>query len=161
MYDQLNDLGFVKVATKVKEEVSFPAMLQEAYKHYPFITPEAIKKFNEELFKKTRIRTSRGGGMYDNTYDKLVFCKIADYPSAPPKEVLDDMQTAKDRGCFDTFEIGLIESIKEVEDPILFGRVKGCNDLFFVSQWDNDVKFEDLVKATDGKEFLRNNNIEA
>jgi hypothetical protein len=37
--------------------------------------------------------------------------------------------------------------VKEVIDPIIFGKIDGCTDRFFIAQWDDDVKIEDIVGA--------------
>ena len=35
----------------------------------------------------------------------------------------------------------------EIKDPIGFDKIDSCPDYFFVSQWEDDVKFEDIVFA--------------
>jgi hypothetical protein len=47
--------------------------------------------------------------------------------------------------CFDSFEIAKIQWKREIKDPILFGRIDGCPDRFYVSQWDDDVRIEDIL----------------
>ena len=63
----------------------------------------------------------------------------------PPDTVLDALEKAKEDNCFDTFEVAKISWIEEIKDPILFGIIEGCSDKFFISQWDDDVKIEDLL----------------
>ena len=36
------------------------------------------------------------------------------------------------------------EWIKEIKDPIVFGVINGCPDKFFISQWDDDIKIDDI-----------------
>jgi hypothetical protein len=35
-------------------------------------------------------------------------------------------------------------------DPIIFGRIKGSNNRYFVAQWDDDVKIEQILRADEG-----------
>jgi hypothetical protein len=51
---------------------------------------------------------------------------------------------------FDTYEIAHIQSIVERKDPILFGCITGCADKFFIAQWDDDVKIEDIINENEG-----------
>lgn len=144
--DKLEQLGFKKAHKKVTEKIDRSKKMHAAYQDYEFITPEDVKKFNELLKKKT-LKDTTGYA----TYDKLAFIEVKDYTEAPPQEVLDKMGTAVDKGCFDTFEIAKIDSVKEVKDPILFGRVTGCGDRFFIAQWDDDVTLKMIREAVDGK----------
>ena len=73
-----------------------------------------------------------------------------EYPSAPPQAVLDKVEEAQKVGCFDAFEVCKVESVREYKDPIVFGRITGCPDRFFIAQWDNDVKIEDILKENEG-----------
>ena len=57
------------------------------------------------------------------------------------------LEEAKKLDCFDEFEIAYIA---EVKDPILFGIVKGCSTKFYVAQWDDDVRIEDILAPNEG-----------
>jgi len=37
-----------------------------------------------------------------------------------------------------------------VPDPILLGRITGCENRYFIAQWDDDVKIEDILKENEG-----------
>ena len=53
-------------------------------------------------------------------------------------------------GVFDTFEVAKIESTRVYRDPIVFGRISGCDDRFYIAQYDDDVKIEDLLGPNEG-----------
>jgi len=80
----------------------------------------------------------------------LQFTAIQAYEKVPPDFVLEAMEKAMDLNCFDRFEVASIQSVKEIPDPIVFGVIDGCTDKFFISQWDNDVKIEDILKENEG-----------
>lgn len=61
--------------------------------------------------------------------------------------VLDSLEVAMGRKCFDSF---MVAHIIDVEDPILFGYINGCSDHFFIDQWDEDVKIQDILKDNEG-----------
>jgi len=145
--EKLQELGFGLIAKQVAAKDAMNSKVHIAYNNYEFITHKEYLDFNRDLRKRTEIKDK-----YESTFDALILTNITNYPELPPAHVLSSLQIAKDRNCFDTFEIAKIESIKEVIDPILFGRINGCSDMFFIDQWDNDVKFEDIkqtVKSID------------
>lgn len=135
--DQLERLGFKIAATKVKEASVKKRKMAIAYEHYRFVRQEKIDAFNAKLRKQ--------GSSYD--YKTLAFTPVESYPEVPPADVLQKMETAVERKCFDQFEVAHIINVK---DPILFGRIKGCPDRFFIGQWDDDVKIEDILKPNEG-----------
>lgn len=146
----LRELGFEKAAGELEKKVELKRKMIIAYENYRFVTPEIFKRFNDELRERTIKRTGKKGvNQYDH-YDKLVFKKVAEYKDAPPAEVLTEMRKAKAMGCFDTFEIGKIEATVEYKDPIVFGVINGCDDRFYIAQWDNDVKIEQILKEMEG-----------
>lgn len=139
---ELKQLGFETAGKKVEEQQELMIKLHFAYQDYEFVTQEDIDKFNEQLRKQTEKKE----GTYTTIYDVLKMIKIKDYTEAPPEDVLEKLKKAKADGCFDEFVIAKIESVKEVEDPILFGRIIGCGDYFFIAQWDDDVTME-MIKS--------------
>ena len=141
--DRLNRLGFKEAAFLVREKSARSRKLMIAYEHYRFVRDERITEFNAELKKKT----IKGKEPYDATWQVLQFRPIEDYRGAPPEDVLDLLEVAQERKCFDAFEVA---HIAQVKDPILFGRVSGCTDRFFIGQWNDDVKITDLIKDNEG-----------
>ena len=134
--DRLGKLGF-KTAVK---EISRQQRLVTAYEKYMFVMPDKIEAFNEKLRKET-LREDKNA----YHYKKLVFIPIEQYDQIPPEHVLDQLDKAVADGCFDRFEVCKIDWIKEVKDPIVFGRIDGCSDYFFIAQWDDDIKIEDIL----------------
>ncbi len=146
----LREMGFEAAATDLEKKIEFKRKMTIAYEHYRFVTPEIFNRFNEDLKERTLKRSGKEGVNLVHNYDKLVFKKVSEYKDSPPVAVLDEMRTAKAMGCFDTFEIAKIEATVEYKDPIVFGVIHGCDDRFFVSQWDNDVKISDILKEMEG-----------
>lgn len=146
----LRELGFEAAATELEKKIELKRKMTIAYENYRFVTPEIFKRFNDDLKERTIKRTGKKGVNEYHNYDKLVFKKVAEYKDTPPVEVLTQMKLAKDRNCFDTFEIAKIESVQEYKDPILFGVITGCDDRFFVGQWDDDVKIDQILREMEG-----------
>lgn len=108
-----------------------------------------FQAFNKKLKARTSKTTSRAGWSTE-TFDKLKFVPLAKYDQVPPTEVLDKLETAQERECFDSYEVCKVESVRKVEDPIIFGIVKGCPDKFYIAQWDDDVKIEEILGKDQG-----------
>lgn len=145
---KLADLGFTKAAKTYESKKALAKKLMLAYEHYRFVTPAVIEKFNKALEKKTW-KKNDSTNRYP-TYDQLNFDSIGNYGEIPPANVLEDVKKAKDMGIFDTFEVATIKSVEVRPDPIIFGRINECGDRFFISQWDNDVRIEDILGENEG-----------
>jgi len=144
---ELRELGFEKAATKVKEDRELARKLRIAFEHFRVVTPENFQRFGDELKRKTM----KGSPLsYSYSFDQLVFTPISFYGNVPPPEVLEAVRAAKGLGCFDTFEVATIQSVTVVPDPIIFGVIRGCDNRYFVAQWDDDVKIEDILRADEG-----------
>lgn len=141
---RLEKLGFKGMATKIKKLESLKRKLALAYEHYRFVRPEKIHAFNMKLRQET------GKNMHDPLdmeYQTLAFTPVQDYEACPPEDVLMAMEVAQEKKCFDSFEVAYIKNVK---DPILFGRIETCSDRFYIAQWDDDVKIEDILMANEG-----------
>lgn len=146
----LRELGFEVASAELDKKLEMKRKMTLAYEHFRFVTPVIFDRFNKALKERTMKREGKKGvDLYEN-YDKLVFVPVAKYAAAPPTDVLEKMQTAVKVGCFDRFEIGKVESVREYKDPIVFGVIEGCDDRFFVGQWDDDVKIEDILMGHEG-----------
>lgn len=150
MEKQLEKLGFKKAVNELKEKKELKRKLVLAYEHFRYVRQEKIDAFNEKLRKKTLHKTGAAGSNLWHHYDTLAFIPVADYSDIPPQKVLDKVEEAQKIQCFDDMEIGKIESVNEYKDPIVFGRVNGCPDRFFIAQWDDDVKIEDILEKNEG-----------
>jgi len=143
---KLKELGFDKAASDIDAGVEYKRKVTIATENFRYVTPDQFTAFNQKL----RRDTEKGDSRHGRTYDQLVCIPIDAYPEVPPANVLNDLAQATEKNCFDTFEIAKIESIQELPDPILFGRIKGCANRFFISQWDNDVKISDIIGDNEG-----------
>ena len=92
----------------------------------------------------------RETGAKTQTFDTVKMTSLKGYDKVPPMDCLLDLQKAKGLGCFDNFEVAEVESVVEKPDPIIFGMINGCNDKFFITQWDSDIKIEDILKEHEG-----------
>lgn len=147
---KLEKVGLTKVAKKIKELKDLKLKTIIAYEHYRFVRPENFEKFNEKLKDQTLRESGLAGRNLYHNYDKLRFTKIEDYEKIPPEHVLTSIEEAIDKKCFDSFEVCDLESVKEYKDPIIFGCIKLCKDKFFIAQWDDDVKIEDILETNEG-----------
>lgn len=143
--DRLLSLGLVSASNKVKQALDLQRKLAIAYEHYKFVRAEKIVAFQQKLYANT-VTTDK----YGASYKELRFDLIENYADVPPDSVLDSLVTAKERSCFDYFEVAHIVAAKKVPDPILFGCIRCCSDRFFVDQWDEDVKIQDILKENEG-----------
>lgn len=105
--------------------------------------------------KKSKIKAKDCGycqntGAYSLVYDTLVFVPLKEYPDSPPPDCLLDLRKAHEFKCFDEFEVAKVKTVEERPDPIIFGRITGSEDRFFVTQWDDDVRIEDILRENEG-----------
>lgn len=141
----LEELGFKAAADSLKQKRELARKLRIAFEFYRVVTPEHITAFNEKLYKSSRADAKIG-----YTYQKLAFVPIGQYGEVPPAAALEALREAKKRNCFDRFEVAKIESVTVIPDPILFGCIDGCDNKYFIAQWDDDVKIEDILKEDEG-----------
>ena len=151
---RLERLGLTHAAQSIRTELSVRDKLAVAYEHYRYLTPEKLSAFQERLKKETH--KHEGKNMWGDivSYKRTKVTALEKFTKVPPDAVLDALDTAKGRDCFDAFEVMELEWHKEVPDPILFGLVVGSPDKFFIAQWDDDIKIEDILKDHEGWKFL-------
>lgn len=136
--DRLKKLGLSTASMKV----DMARKMTVAYSEYLFIKYDAISAFNTKLREET-FREDQTA----HYFKQLTFIPLGDYQEVPPDHVLAALERAISDGCFDYFEVAKIQDRVEVKDPILFGGIKGCTDRFFIAQWDDDIRFEDLLSG--------------
>lgn len=136
---RLEKLGLKKAAGKINEFRETKRKIDIAYKNFRIIKPEKIEAFNKKLKDET-LREDKNA--YE--YKVLAFTPLEDYEAVPPEAVLQKIEKAIEKDCFDSFEVAKIDWIKEIKDPIVFGRINGCPDRFYVAQWDTDIKVDDI-----------------
>ena len=143
--ERLEKLGLKKAANIIKEKRELKRKMTIAYEQFRYVRPEKIEAMNKKLRENTE---KEFADRYE--YDRLQFISIEEYEQVPPENVLTKVEETIEVGCFDTFEVCKIESVEEVKDPIIFGKIIGCPDLFFVAQWDDDIKIEDILGINEG-----------
>ena len=124
----LKELGMETVAEDLLKKKRGRERLLKAVELYQYATGEDIDDYNKEI----------------KTHGKeLEIVEIKDYKRLPPDDVLEALKEAQAKDLFDTFHIAYIRKLK---DPILFGKIKAFKNLyFFIAQWGDDVKFEDIL----------------
>jgi len=142
---ELRELGLTAAADEIKAKRELARKLRIAFEFFRVVTQEQISRFQTELMKRTR-----KGDEFIYTYDKLKFTLLHQYGSVPPAPVLEALRAAQAHECFDFYEVAEIESVKVIPDPILFGRINGSLNRFYIAQWDNDVKIEDILREDEG-----------
>lgn len=148
--NDLRELGFTAAAEQVQKDRELARKLRIAFEHFRVVTPAHIERFQSELKTKTQQADGRNQWGEITTHDRLKLTNIASYAAVPPQEALDELRKAKELNCFDTFEVATIESVRVVPDPIVFGVIHGCTNKYFVCQWDEDVKIEDILRPDEG-----------
>lgn len=151
LIEQAKVLGFTAGAAKAELDRDRARRMYAAYTGYEIVEPGHIEAFQERLKARSMKRTGEVGVNLREHFDTLVFEAPETYKGTgdssglPPKEALDAFAAAKDAGMFDTFEVARVESVQVYKDPILFGRIDGCLDRFFIAQWGDDVSLKDLI----------------
>lgn len=141
--------GFHAAAQKTREVADRAARMAKAYEFYRFVSEEKIQAFQKQLKEKTFRSEGQYPALFEN-YDVLSFTPAQDYPDMPPPEIMEKVKQTVETGIFDTLEVAKIESTRIYRDPIIFGRIQGCPDRFYICQYDDDVKIEDLLGPNEG-----------
>lgn len=142
---ELKRLGLTAAAAVIHDASQLSAKLKIAYERYRFLTPTAIQKFQDKL-RAEQVTDEKGVRIYK----QLRFTALESYPKIPPDHVLAALMQAKEVGCFDTFEVVDLETITVLPDPLLLGCITGSEDKFYITQWDDDVKIQDILQADEG-----------
>jgi hypothetical protein len=143
---ELRELGLTEAANKMKHQRELARKLRIAFEHFRVVTPDQISRFQQELLEKRRAGLYSGG----YTYQALKFTALESYPNVPPSEVLEKIRGAKELKCFDRFEVLTLETVEVIPDPVVFGIIDGCDNKYFVAQWDDDVKIEQILREDEG-----------
>lgn len=152
----LKELGLDAAANKLGKKLDLKRKLLIAYEHFRFVEPQIFFRFAKELKEKSYKVEQHDRYAKTETWREVVFVHLKDYSEIPPADCLMDLKKAKDMGCFDYFEVAKVEEVtrysdtRPLPDPIIFGCIKGCVDKFFITQWDNDVSIEEILREKEG-----------
>ena len=144
---ELRELGLTEAANKMKHQRELAQKLRIAFEHFRVVTPEQVSRFQRELMDTGR-RSMSAYGSY--SYQSLKFTALEAYPNVPPGEVLQKIREAKELKCFDRFQVLTLETVEVIPDPVVFGIIDGCDNKYFVAQWDDDVKIEQILREDEG-----------
>lgn len=143
--NRLEKAGAKAQATILERELrTKDALIRLKEWYYKILTREAIHKFNEN----NQVTLTRDG-------IKLHIDSLEQYIGAMPRtgdeknhiipdKVLDDLETAQERELFDEYAVLWAEKVK---DPLLLGIVEGCEDYFLISEWGDDITFEQICEG--------------
>ena len=152
----LKELGLTNAAEKIETGRSLKKKLAVAYEYYKFVSPDIFDRFAKSLREKTYKNEKTGKYTGIEKWHELKFIALDKYPEVPPPDCLLELKKAKELGIFDGFEVAKTEEVSSnynrtpVPDPIIFGLINGCVDKFFITQWDDDVRIEDILKDNEG-----------
>ena len=147
--DRLLDLGALAQATILDTELRLRAKLARVQEwDYKVLPYEAIREYVKEnhnwdgqggriIVHIDLLEDYCGTAIGDKTKDKII-----------PDNVLDELETAKDRQVFDKFGVLWVE---KVADPLLLSLIDGCKDYFFICEWGEDISFDEIMKSNDLK----------
>jgi hypothetical protein len=124
----LKELGLNAISERLLRKKTGKEKLLIAIDKFRYASQEDLDEFNKEM----------------KQYNKeLVTVEMKNFDRLPPDDVLEDLKKARSEKCFDSYHISFI---RQVKDPILFGKIDGFKELyFFISQWGDDVKIEDII----------------
>lgn len=161
MANEAEQAGFTQAGAEYRKKAALAAKLAVAYEHYRYVRAEKIAEFQARLKRQTERGPKPGeylgiteyGRLITEVADQLVFTAIDAYRGMPPVDVFSKVKEAKERGCFDVFEVAEINPVAtevQLPDPIIFGLIDGCTDRFFIAEWGNDVSINDILGRADG-----------
>jgi hypothetical protein len=138
--ERLEKLGLKSQARILEQEIVLRQKLNKLKEwDYNILTHSSIEKYDgstsmglKNVVKIDSVEKYVGIDNSTAAKDKII-----------PDVVLDKFQEAKDRCLFDSFAILWVEKIKN--DPLLLGQIDGCSDYFFIAEWGDDIKFEDIA----------------
>lgn len=113
----------------------------KAYQNYKFVDEDVINDLRSKLQNSNK----------NNNSIYLKFYNLENYPNIPPKEVLEKIKEISALNIFDFFKILTIYNSsngKIIEEfPIIFGCINGTEKevLFFIHQWDKNLKIKDFL----------------
>jgi hypothetical protein len=152
----LEKAGFTQAAQMLAMVQNKQRRLLLAYEFYRYVTPEHIEAFQIKLMAAGIEVENPGTSNVYHRYAQLVFTPIEAYTGQgnkqglPPQEVIDAVIAANDRAIFDSLEVAYVATVREYKDPIIFGRIDGCGDRFYICQWGDDVAITDLLLSNEG-----------
>lgn len=160
--------GFTAVATELERKVMLGRKLAIAMEHFRYVKPENVAAFQAKLKAKTErpaTAEEQNGSMWKAGYrvstimDQLVFHEMGAYAGLPPADVMEKVSAARALKTkdgvkvFDSYEVAEVQPVAthvKLPDPIVFGRIAGCDLRFFIADWGTDVKISDLIAKNEG-----------
>jgi hypothetical protein len=80
----------------------------------------------------------------EGTIGRFVWTEVGvgSYIGIPPTNVLLKLKKEKAKNVFDYYSVA---SVNAVKDPLLLGRINGSQSRYFIAQWGDDVKLDDVI----------------
>ena len=70
---------------------------------------------------------------------------VESYDKIPPSYVFEKLRVARNHKIFDYFTVATVSAVVKVKDPLLLGRINGDTTRYFIAQWDDDIKLDNLI----------------
>lgn len=164
MAERLDKLGFKKAASPIGRKALAQQRLQVVIENkFIAVKPEKIKSFLNRLASEYNLKYgvdkltktdknygedcsiaytihrsfTRGVG-----YFKWEEVATEQYAGIPPESVLARFEDVQRKKLFDSYTVATVGAVK---DPLLLGRILGCDDRFFIAQWGDDVSLDDVI----------------
>ena len=131
---------------------------------YHLITPEKIEGFLRKTVRKlsgykeitvNRLKVEESVSIECTGFDRddddveftytLLEIPIENYSKLIPENCVDSIVKAKDTNFFDRFTVASPHCNTTKKDPVVFGRINGNPNRFYICQWDNDITLDDLL----------------
>lgn len=152
----LKELGLETAGNNLDQKLTLKKKLTLAYEHFKVVTPSIFQRFNEEMKSKTLKVEQHDKYRRTERWRQLKFTALKDYKEVPPPDCLMDLKKAIDMKLFDNYTVATVEEVstnydtRPVPDPIIFGLINGSDDHFFITQWDDDLSIEEILKHNEG-----------
>lgn len=121
-----------------------------------FMYAKGVRKFIVKPVLDKHKRNIRGGHISDTRFE--------DFTRVVPDRVLKKKKEVEE--CFDEFwvyhywnpEAGDVKTMdheerEKMKDPVLFGKIKECDRMYFIAEWEDeycDLSFEEIIDAING-----------
>jgi len=110
-----------------------------------------VQEWGYKVLPYDKVKAFEGTNTSDGFTFKIHIDKLQDYitPNAKtstiPDFVLDKLEEAQHQKVFDEFRVLWVEKVK---DPLLLGVINGYENYFLITEWSDDVNFDQIMKGS-------------
>lgn len=151
---EAEEAGFTRLARQLKIiDSGFLIIKEEKIKN---LLMKCVKMKKDIRYSQIYFKPDNSEGLSEyiecySLYDKeakhgWIETLVEKYNKIPPKYVFEKLKTVRNLNLFDYYTVAELGTLTEKQkDPLLLGRLKNESDRFFISQWDDDIKLDDLI----------------